>query len=125
VNEAGANESGDRSDEVSGIDRERLSRTLQDLADFIDMAREVTSRTREAYDADITLRLAGEAIVSKVGEAVSRLPEDFKQANPRVPWRSIRGARNLNSQYYHRIDHHIIWLTLERELPEIGRKLGL
>ena len=36
--EAGANESGDRSDEVSGIDRERLSRTLQDLADFIDMA---------------------------------------------------------------------------------------
>jgi uncharacterized protein with HEPN domain len=89
------------------------------------MAREVTSRTREAYDADITLRLAGEAIVSKVGEAVSRLPEDFKQANPRVSWRSIRGARNLNSQYYHRIDHHIIWLTLERELPEIGRKLGL
>jgi len=125
VIEAGANESGDRSDEVSAIDRERLSRTLQDLADFIDMAKEVTSRTREAYDADITLRLAGEAIVSKVGEAVSRLPEDFKQANPRVPWRSIRGARNLNSQYYHRIDHHIIWLTLERELPEIGRKLGL
>ena len=124
--DAGANESGDRIEhDVADVDREQLSRTLQDLADFIDMAKEVTSRTREAYDADITLRLAGEAIVSKVGEAVSRLPEDFKQANPRVPWRSIRGARNLNSQYYHRIDHHIIWLTLERELPEIGRKLGL
>ena len=124
--EAGANESGDRIEhDVADVDREQLSRTLQDLADFIDMAREVTSRTREAYDADITLRLAGEAIVSKVGEAVSRFPEDYKQANPQVPWRSIRGARNLNSQYYHRIDHHIIWLTLERELPEIGRKLGL
>ena len=124
--DAGANESGDRIEhDVADVDREQLSRTLQDLADFIDMTREVTSRTREAYDADITLRLAGEALVSRVGEAVGRLPENFKQVNPQVPWRSIKGARNLTSQYYHRIDHHIIWLTLERELPEIGRQLGL
>ena len=124
--DAGANESGDRIEhDVADVDREQLPRTLQDLADFIDMTREVTSRTREAYDADITLRLAGEAIVTRVGQAVSRLPENFKQVNPQVPWRSIKGARNLTSQYYHRIDHHIIWLTLERELPEIGRQLGL
>ena len=124
--DAGANESGDRIEhDAADVDREQLSRTLQDLADFIDMTREVTSRTREAYDADITLRLAGEAIVTRVGQAVSRLPENFKQVNPQVPWRSIKGARNLTSQYYHRIDHHIIWLTLERELPEIGRQLGL
>ena len=124
--DAGANESGDRIEhDVADVDREQLPRTLQDLADFIDMTREVTSRTREAYDADITLRLAGEALVSRVGEAVGRLPENFKQVNPQVPWRSIKGARNLTSQYYHRIDHHIIWLTLERELPEIGRQLGL
>ena len=124
--DAGANESGDRIEhDAADVDREQLSRTLQDLADFIDMTREVTSRTREAYDADITLRLAGEALVSRVGEAVGRLPENFKQVNPQVPWRSIKGARNLTSQYYHRIDHHIIWLTLERELPEIGRQLGL
>ena len=107
------------------VDRERLARTLRDLADFIDMAAEVTSRTRAAFDADITLRLAGEAIVSRVGEAVSRLPESFKQAHPQVPWRSIRGARNLTSHEYHRIDHHIIWPTLDRDLPEIGRHLGL
>jgi len=126
VIDAGANESGDRIEhDAADVDREQLSRTLQDLADFIDMTREVTSRTREAYDADITLRLAGEAIVTRVGQAVSRLPENFKQVNPQVPWRSIKGARNLTSQYYHRIDHHIIWLTLERELPEIGRQLGL
>ena len=60
-----------RGDEVADVDRERLSRTLRDLADFIDMAREVTSRTRTAYDADITLRLAGEAIVTR---SVSRRP---------------------------------------------------
>ena len=126
VIEAGANDSGDRIvHKVADIDRERLSRTLRDLADFIEMAQEVTSRTRAVYDADITLRLAGEAIVTRVGQAVSRLPENFKQVNPQVPWRSIKGARNLTSQYYHRIDHHIIWLTLERELPEIGRRLGL
>jgi uncharacterized protein with HEPN domain len=120
------NESGGHIEhEGADIDRERLAGSLQDLADFIDMAREVISRTRAAYDADITLRLAGEAIVSRVGEAVSRLPETFKQAHPQVAWRSIRGARNLTSHEYHRIDHHIIWQTLDRDLPEIGRQLGL
>ena len=123
----------DRSKDESGghighagvdIDRERLARTLRDLADFIDMAGEVTSRTRAAFDADNTLRLDGEAIVSRVGEAVSRLPESFKQAHPQVPWRSIRGARNLTSHDHLRIDHHIIWQTLDRDPPEIGRHLG-
>ena len=91
----GANEPGDRiGDEVADVDRERLSRTLRDLADVIDMAREVTSRSHTAHDADITLRLAGEAIVTRVGEAVGPLPDHSKQTHPEVPWRSIRGARN-------------------------------
>ena len=103
----------------------RSQRTLQDLADFIEMAEVVTSRTREAYDADITLRLAGEAIVIRVGEAVSRLPETFKEMHPRIPWRSIKGARNLTSHDYHRIDSGVIWKALSRDLPEIGRLLAL
>lgn len=97
----------------------------RDVADVIDTARVVTSRTRTACDADITLSLAGEAIVTRVGEGVGRLPDQFTQTHPEVPWRSIRGARNLTSHEYHRIDHHLIWLTLERDLPEIGRQLGL
>ena len=56
--------------EDADIDRERLARTLRDLADVIDMAGEVTSRTRAAFDADITLRLAGEAIVSSAPRCV-------------------------------------------------------
>jgi hypothetical protein len=45
------------------------------------MAREVTSRTRAAYDADVTLRLAGEAIVARVGEAVNRLQDPRERAS--------------------------------------------
>ena len=83
--DAGANESGDRIEhDVADVDREQLPRTLQDLADFIDMTREVTSRTREAYDADITLRLAGEAIVSKVGQSAAFLKTTSRQI-PRCP----------------------------------------
>ena len=103
----------------------RLERTLQDLADFIGMAREVTSRTRAAYDADVTLRLAGQAIVIRVGEAVGRLPESYKDNHPGIPWRSIKGARNLTSHDYYRIDPQVIWQALSRDLPEFGRLLGL
>jgi uncharacterized protein with HEPN domain len=91
----------------------RLKRTLQDLAEFIEMAEVVTSRTRAAYDADITLRLAGEAIVIRVGEAVGRLPENFREMYPDIPWRSIKGARNLTSHNYHHIDSGVIWRAFE------------
>ena len=78
-----------------------------------------------SYDADITLRLAGEAIVTRVGEAVNRLSDGFKDLHPDIPWRNIRGARNLATHYGQRIDPQMIWLALERDLPEIGRRLGL
>ena len=98
---------------------------LIDLADFVRMAVDLTGRGRAEYDGDIVLRLAGEAIISRVGEAVQRISDDFKDAHPGVPWRAIRNVRNLGAHEYDLIDHAANWEVLARGLPAVGRMLSL
>ncbi|RZU62644.1 DUF86 domain-containing protein [Zhihengliuella halotolerans] len=74
-------------------------------------------RGRVAYDGDEALQLASEAIVHKLGEAVSRLPDSFIVAYPEVRWRSMKGMHNLVAHEYHAVDYSIIWQALEAEIP--------
>ena len=68
-------------------------------------------------DRDEMLPLAAEAILHRVGEAVSRLPEGFVTAHPQVRWRLMKGMRNLIAHECQVVDSSIVWNTLAHELP--------
>lgn len=91
--------------------------TLQDFVTFAEVASRLVKRGRVAYDSDEALQLASEAVVHKLGEAVSRLPDNFTAAYPEVRWGSMKGMRNLVAHEYHAVDYGIIWRALEVELP--------
>lgn len=96
----------------------RVIRTLQDLLAFGDMAERLVARGRSEYDSDETLRLAAEAILHKIGEAVARLPTDFVETHPEVSWRAMKGARNVVAHQYEQVDYQIVWNALARRLPD-------
>ncbi|WP_413250167.1 DUF86 domain-containing protein [Sinomonas flava] len=99
-------------------DRERVLRSLVDFLRFSDTAAKViVARGKAAYDSDEALRLAAEAILHKIGEAVARLPEDFTAANPEVSWRSMKATRNLVAHSYDQVDYDLLWGALARQLP--------
>lgn len=95
-----------------------------DLQEAVRAGAELVGRGRSAWDADRVHRLAGEAIISRVGEAVVQLPEEVRAAMPAVPWREWRAQRNLVAHVQHRIDPQLLWVTLDRDLPSLGRALG-
>ena len=97
---------------------ERARLALLDIVEFGSMARDLVARGRESFDADLYLRLASEAIVSRLGEAVARLPDDLVEAHPTIPFREVKDMRNLVAHEYHRIDHALVWSALERGVPE-------
>ncbi|TWP38548.1 HepT-like ribonuclease domain-containing protein [Leekyejoonella antrihumi] len=97
--------------------RERILRTLRDLLRFTEMAARLVERGRTAYDTDEALRLASEAILHKIGEAVARLPEEFTVAHPEVAWRSMRATRNIVAHEYEQVDYNIIWNAFAGRLP--------
>lgn len=99
-------------------DDDRTVRTLRDLVEFSEASARLVARGREAYDGDETLRLAAEALLLRIGEAVGRLPTDVTDAHPDVPWRAMRGMRNIVAHQYQAVDHDIVWNALTGRLPE-------
>lgn len=99
--------------------------TLLDIEKFASWAAVVVAGGRPAYDSDVTRRLAGEAIISRLGEAVTRISDQFKADHPGVPWRAIRNTRNLGAHEYDLVDHDANWQMLATGIPMIAEKLGL
>ena len=82
-------------------------------------AARLVSRGRDAYDSDEMLRLAAEALTHRIGEAAGRLSQSFQTEHPDVPWRAIRGMRNVVAHNYGRVDQAIMWNTLRHDLPRL------
>jgi len=96
---------------------------LADIEDAGNAARELVARGKAAWDADHLLRLAGEAIIGRIGDAAGRLPDEVKAEMPAVPWEDIRDIRILVDHIYHRIDYEALWQTLEDEVPRLLEEL--
>ena len=95
-----------------------IGKVLGDLFDASDKAAALVTRGRTAFDADEMLRLAGEAILGRIGDAADKLYTHFGQDLPDgIPWSDIVGNRILVDHIYHRIDYDVVWATLEQDVP--------
>lgn len=97
-------------------DRDRHA--LEDLVEFGALAEDLVARGKAAYDSDVQLQLAGEAIQHRVGEAVSRLSVELVSDNPQIRFRAMRKARNKVAHNYQVVDPELVWNTLALALPE-------
>jgi len=82
-------------------------------------AAELIARGRTAWNSDVLLRLAGEAVIGRIADAANRLPNEVKAALPGVPWEDIRDIRILVDHAYHRIDYDTLWQTLRDDVPHL------
>ncbi len=103
----------------------KVRETLEDLKDFATLANDLVTRGYEIFMADRVLQVAGEAIITRVGEAANRLPDGFQKDFPEIPWRQIIDMRNRLVHHYEVTDPDQVWTALEESLPEFIRALGL
>ncbi|HDH97813.1 MAG: DUF86 domain-containing protein [Deltaproteobacteria bacterium] len=54
-----------------------------------------------------------------IGEAVSKLPESFRERRPDVEWQDIKDFRNLLSHEYFGVDLEIVWNIIEDDLSPL------
>ena len=58
-----------------------------------------------------------------IGEAVVHLNEATRQAIPELPYRKMRGMRNLVAHDYSNVDLKIVWEVATQHVPEVCRVL--
>jgi uncharacterized protein with HEPN domain len=78
---------------------------------------------REAFIAS-DLHIDGVAReLSIIGEATSRLSQEFCEAHPEIPFRNIIGMRNIIIHEYAGTDAHFLWDTSRQDLPIFKKAL--
>ncbi len=58
-----------------------------------------------------------------IGEAIKNLPDDFKQANPNIPWQDISDMRNKLIHEYFGVDLELVWSVVKNDLPTLKRHI--
>ena len=76
-----------------------------------------------AYQRDRKLQLAVERAVEIIGEAARRVSEEFRNAHPEIPWRSMIAQRNVLAHEYGEIKQERMWLLVTEHLPTLIRDL--
>lgn len=54
-----------------------------------------------------------------IGEAASRLPDSVTARYPSVPWKDLRGMRNIVIHEYFGVSLDVVWRTATVDVPEL------
>lgn len=92
------------------------------LIDILKSIERIQSYTEDGIEVFAQTPMIQDAVIRNfavIGEATKRLPTDFRQKYPDIPWQKIAGLRDVLIHDYLRIDVNEIWGIIEQNLPEL------
>jgi uncharacterized protein with HEPN domain len=75
-------------------------------------------------DEDLTFNLALKRLIEIIGEAANRVPDEFQDAHPEIPWIEIVGMRNRLIHGYDEVDFDFLWNVVRDDLPSLIKQLN-
>ncbi len=96
-------------------------RHILDEADYILGKSE--GLNKKNFLKDETLKRAFVRSIEIIGEAVKKLPDDFRKNHGAVDWRAMAGTRDKLIHDYFGIDYDIVWDIITVEIPELRKQI--
>lgn len=97
------------------------------LQHMLDSAREAVAMIDGMEPSDLwrerMLELSLIRLIEVVGEAAARVTHGGQAKYPSIPWQQIVGMRNRLIHGYDQVDLHILWDTIEVDLPPLITEL--
>lgn len=76
----------------------------------------------EFYDSEV-IRGFVERKLEIIGEAAKRIPKEFKDKNPKLPWKEMAAMRNILIHEYEDVDNAIVWDTATQYLAPLKKQI--
>jgi len=58
-----------------------------------------------------------------IGEAVKKIPEEFKEKQNEIAWKQIVGMRDILIHHYFGIDLNLTWTVIVKDLPRLKNQI--
>ena len=96
--------------------RKKILREIADIEAFI------ANETEESFAQS---RLAQKAVMMTLinSELSKSFSEEYRLATSSIPWKEIRGLRNIAAHQYEIIRPANIWLTITQDVPALKNEL--
>jgi uncharacterized protein with HEPN domain len=80
-------------------------------------------KTFDDFMASIQLQDAVIRRIEIIGEAAKKLPQDFKEKNPDIPWKEMAGMRDIIVHEYFGVDLKLTWRVASQDIKELKAQL--
>lgn len=97
------------------------------LTDIVEAAQSIARFVMgESFDEFERNEMMNSAVLQKltvIGEAAARLPKEFTNRFPEIPWVDIVGFRNIAVHEYFAIRWDIAWIAATEEVPVLKERI--
>jgi len=93
------------------------------MLEAIQRIEKYAQRGRRDFDADELVQTFIVHHLQILGEAATKLPAEFRDRYPAIPWSKILGMRHVLVHDYFRVDLAIVWAVVEHELSPLRTQL--
>lgn len=100
-------------------DRERLL----DILEAITQIEKYAIRGQKAFEEDELIQVWIVHHLQIIGEASSKLSENMRLDNPKVPWVQIIAFRNILVHEYFRVDLKAVWQIITKNITELKKEI--
>ncbi len=97
---------------------------LAQILERIDRINSYTAEGKQAFFDDPRTQDAVIRNFEVIGEAAKRVPEDYRQNHPSVPWRELAGFRDILIHQYEGVSIPAVWRIIEKDLSTIRNTIA-
>lgn len=103
---------------LSNKDKQILQHILT-YCDDIEYILQQYNHDKDVFYENRAFQLASAMALLQIGELVKKLSEDFVQADRDVPWKLMKGMRDILAHDYISFNEEIAWSTITENIPQL------